>query len=390
MNIDQFKSAVIKEVDKLKPEIFKLSRLIHSKPELAYKEFFASNTLAIFLEKQGFKVKRGVGRLPTSFTATASGAKKTPSIAFIAEYDALPKIGHACGHNMIGAISAGAATALKNAALNKSGKIIVAGTPAEEGGGGKIRLIQSGVFKGIDMAIMAHPSNKTRVTGRMLAVTDMIFTFIGKSSHAAAFPHKGINALDGVILTYNNINALRQQMKEDVKIHGIIMEGGEAPNIIPGRASAKFYIRSLDKKYFKDVLEKVKNCARGAAKATGCKLRIDTGKFVYNPFKPNYTMAGILRDNMKSAGLKEDLIGETEGIGSSDMGNLSQVIPTLHPEFAIGKRNIVNHSPEFTKAAISNFGMDMMIKMTKAVATTALDIFCSPEKLKEIKREFRS
>lgn len=388
MNISLIKEILVKEVDRLKPEIIKISRLIHSKPELAYKEFFASDALTSFLEGYDFKVEKGIGGLPTAFMASASGRKKAPSVAFIAEYDALPKLGHACGHNMIGAISAGAAAALKKSALDRAGKIIVIGTPAEEGGGGKIKLIEKGAFKGIDMAIMAHPSNKTRAVGRMLAVVDITFTFIGKSSHASSFPYQGINALDGVILTYNNINAMRQQLKEDVRIHGIITEGGQAPNIIPDRASAKFYVRSLDMKYFKEVLEKVKNCAKGAAKATGCRLRIDTGKFAYHPFKTNYTLSGIFRENMKSVGLKEDSIGEKEGMGSSDIGNLSQVMPTIHPEFAIGKTNVVNHSPEFAMAAVSKFGTEMMIKITKAAAMTALDVFCHPEKVKEIKKEF--
>ncbi|MBI4379542.1 MAG: M20 family metallopeptidase [Nitrospinae bacterium] len=384
-----YMEAVIKEIERLKPELINISRNIHSKPELAFKEFFASDTLTSFLNGQSFKIKRGVGGLPTAFIASAAFGRGTPSIAFIAEYDALPKIGHACGHNMIGAISIGAATAIKNTASDLDGKIYVIGTPAEEGGGGKIRLIEKGVFKGIDLAIMAHPSNKTRVAMKMLAVVEITFTFIGKSSHAAAFPYEGINALDGVILTYNNINALRQQLKEDVRIHGIITEGGEAPNIIPDRASARFYVRALDMKYFKEVVEKVKDCARGAAKATQCKLRVDTGRFVYHPFKPNYTLAGVVRDNMELLGLKENSIGETAGIGSSDIGNLSQIIPTIHPEFAIAKSNIVNHSPEFAEAAISKYAMDMMIKMTKVVAMTAIDILSSPEKVREISREFR-
>jgi len=390
MSINQIKKEVIKEIDRLRPEIINISRLIHSKPELAYNESFAADILTSFLKNNDFKVERGIGGLKTSFIASAKGKRKSPSIALIAEYDALPKMGHACGHNMIGAISAGAATALKNAIADIGGKISVIGTPAEEGGGGKIKLIEKGVFKNIDMAMMAHPSNKTRVVGRMLAVVEMTFTFIGKSSHAAAFPYEGVNALDGVILTYNNINALRQQLKEDVRIHGIITEGGEAPNIIPDRASARFYVRSIDMKYFEDVVEKVKECARGAAKATGCSLRIAIRETVYHPFKPNYVMAEILRYNMKLAGLKEDSIGEKESMGSSDIGNLSQVIPTIHPEFAIGKRSVVNHSPEFAKAAVSKFGVDMMIKMTKTIAMTALDIFSSPEKVKEIKSEFRT
>lgn len=390
MPANNHKKAIIEEINRLKSKLIRISRAIHSKPELAYREFFAAEILTSFLKYYGFKIEKGAGGLPTSFRASAGGGKKGALIAFIAEYDALPEIGHACGHNMIGTISVGAAIALKNTGLDKRGKVIVIGTPAEEGGGGKIKLIEKGVFRDIDMAFLIHPSNKTRVIGRMLAVVDITFTFIGKSSHAASFPYEGINALDGVILTYNNINALRQQLKEDVRIHGIILEGGKAPNIIPDRASAKFYVRSLNMKYFKDVIEKVKNCARGAAKATGCKLKIDTGKFVYQPFKPNYTMAGIFRDNMKLLGIKEDNIGETEGMGSSDIGNLSQVIPAIHPEFAIGKKNVVNHSPEFARAAVSKFGAENMIKMTKVLAMTAADIFYSPEKREAIAREFRS
>jgi metal-dependent amidase/aminoacylase/carboxypeptidase family protein len=236
---------------------------------------------------------------------------------------------------------------------------------------------------------MAHPSNKTRVISNMLALVDVTFIFTGKSAHAAASPHKGINALDGAILTFNNVNALRQQIRGDAKIHGIITEGGVAPNIIPARAVCNFYVRAADLPYFNELLERTKNCARGAAAATGCKLKIVTGKMVYHPFRVNNPLAAIFRENIKNLGIVEDIIPEGEGIGSSDIGNISQILPTIHPEFSIGPESVINHSPEFTKASVSDYAMKRMIVICKALALTVADLILFPKKLQQVKSEHK-
>jgi amidohydrolase len=375
-------------VERLKPDLIEICKTIHRNPEVKFKEFKAVEVLTAFLKKNDFGVTQGIGGLETAFNAVFKGAEDSPIIALLAEYDALPQIGHACGHNIVCTASVGAAVALKNVAHDSLGKIVVVGTPAEEGGGGKITLIKKGIFKDVDLAMMVHPSNKTRMVRLMLAVVEIRFIFHGKSAHAAAYPYEGINALDGVILTFNNINALRQQLKDDVRIHGIITEGGYAPNIIPDRASAQFYVRALEERYFKKVVEKVKECARGASIATGTKLDIKMEEFTYRPFKPNYTLAGIFRENLSFLNIKEDSGGERGDMGSSDIGNLSHIIPTIHADISICDDKIVCHSPDFRDAALSEKGMKGMIIGAEGLALTAFDIFISPDKMDMIRKEF--
>lgn len=384
------KALILKEVDKLSADIKSIAKKLYDRPELGYKESYAAELLTSLLSDNGFKVTREAGGLKTAFTASFPSPRKKPVIALIAEYDALPKIGHACGHNMIAAISVGAALALSKTPIAQMGKIMVIGTPAEEGGGGKIKMIDEGLFKGIDAAMMAHPSSHTRVIARMLAVVELSFKFKGKSSHAAASPDKGINALDAVISTFNNINALRQQTRDDARIHGIITEGGVAPNIIPDSTEAKFFVRSTDIAYTAELVERVKQCAKGAAMATGCRLTIKKGHPSYAPFTPNYRLGEVFRNNLNSLGIKENLTAEREGIGSSDIGNVSQIIPTIHPDFAIGNGKVVNHSPRFTGATVSKASLDRLIDITKTIALTAADVIDSPKLLKEIKTEFNS
>jgi amidohydrolase len=389
--VETLKERVKKTVDEIRPEIERVNRYIHENPELCFQEFRSSARIAEFLKGQGFEVKLGVGGLKTAFEARAEKRrKKGPAICYVAEYDALPEIGHACGHNLIASASCAAAVALSKIYDGDApGSVVVIGTPAEEGGGGKVMLIDKGLFRGIDAAMMAHPSNKTRVVCRMLAVSQIDFTFLGKASHAAAFPHLGVNALDALILFYNNVGLLRQQLKDDVRIHGIITEGGAAPNIIPERATGRFMVRSLDLDYFREVLEKVKECARGAARATGCRVAIRPEKIVYHPFQPNYRLGGLFRDNLHSLGIRETHTDETASMGSSDIGNVSQILPTIHPEFSIvDDPTVINHSRAFTQQAISKKGVDRMIDIAKTLAMTGIDLLEREDQLAEVKREF--
>ncbi|MFQ5560476.1 MAG: M20 family metallopeptidase [Nitrospinota bacterium] len=387
--MDAFKNKIQDAVDGLKGDIVHISRKIHSRPELLHEEHFAKELLCAFLSGNGFSVSDNPGGLSTAFVAEAGKTTRGPVTAFIAEYDALPKIGHACGHNMIAAMSSAAGVALLRAGLGKKGKIVVVGTPAEEGGGGKITLLENGIFEKIDVAMMAHPSNKNRIISRMLALVEMNITFYGKSAHAAGSPESGVNALDGVILTFNNINALRQQTRDDARIHGVITEGGVAPNIIPNLAKARFFIRAADLDYFKVLVEKVKKCVKGAAQATGCRVKIQLGSMVYHPMRANQTLAAVYKKYLHEAGMDDQLASEQEGIGSSDVGNLSQVLPTIHPEFAIGPENVVNHSSEFAKQAVSEFAHNRAVKITQVLALTGAEVLLSAKLLKAIKKEFR-
>jgi len=376
------------EIKKLSKEITTLSKTIFETPELNYKEIKSSSLLTQKLEGEGFKVKRGKGKLKTAFDAEWKGKLKKPTVVLIAEYDALPNIGHACGHNMIAAASYGASVAVKNLLGENCGRLKVIGTPAEEGGGGKLLMIKGGWFKGVDAAMMVHPSNKTRAVARMLAVMEVRFRFYGKASHAAAHPELGINALDGVINLFNAVNALRQQTPDFSRVHGIITHGGDAPNIIPEYAEAKFMIRGLTMPDFNYMVKKVFDCARGSAKSSGCRLKIVSNPLVYHPFEPNRTMGKVFAKHFKSSGLIENGPGETKEIGSSDIGNLSQVVPSLHPEFAVGDGKAVNHSRDFLKAVVSKNGIENMLKATTAMAATAIDIFYDAKLVADIKTDF--
>lgn len=386
--MNKIKAKIAKAVERRAPDMRKINRAIFEKPELCYKEEFASGLVMDYLRGEGFMIETPVAGLETAFRAVRRGGGRGPAVAVIAEYDALPQMGHACGHSMIAASALGAAAAIAEAAPDHPGSLMVIGTPAEEGGGGKIRMIDKGVFRDVDAAIMIHPSNKTRVVARMYAINDIEFTFTGRAAHAAAFPHEGVNALDAAVLFYNAVSMLRQQMKGEARVHGIITHGGDAPNIIPEKAAARFYIRALDRDYFHALVEKVKSLARGAAKGAGCKVRVKTMAPAYDPFYPSYPMGEAFRENMAALGLAEEKFSETEQIGSSDIGNLSQAVPALHPEYAIGGREAVNHSREFLGAVASRRGEKAMVEMTKAMALTVHDLLARPGLMAGVKKEF--
>lgn len=383
------KESIANFIDSIKPALTDIALELHKHPEEPFQEHRSMEILTSFLTQNGFSVEKGLAGLPTSFKATTTNYTGDPTIALLAEYDALPELGHACGHNLIGPASIGAAVAMHNLNFQINGQLLVIGTPAEEGGGGKITMLKHGIFNNVDAAMMIHPSNQTRCVSLMLALKEIKFTFHGKSAHAAAFPHEGINALDAVIQTFNNINALRQQLRDDVRVHGIISEGGTAPNIIPNKASAIFYIRALDIPYFEKTIEKVIKCAEGAAVSTGCTLSKEEKDLVYSPFKPNNSLANIFRKNLTLLGIKENSTKEGGGKGSSDIGNLSQCIPTIHADIAICDYKTVAHSPEFAKAASSENGVKTMVSGAKALAMTVYDLFSSPENIKIIEQEFQ-
>jgi len=379
---------ITRAVDSAADRIIALHRQIFNHPETCFKERFATQKLTSWLEDEGFGIKNPYAGLATAFLASHRGASKGPKVALIAEYDALPHLGHACGHSLIAASAAGAAVALKRVAPDHPGSLLVIGTPAEEGGGGKVKMIREKAFEGVDAALMAHPSNKTRVVCRMYAINELEFTFTGKAAHAAAFPERGVNALDAGVLFYNAVAAMRQQMRSEARVHGIFTHGGDAPNIIPEKVVMNFYVRALDRDYFMELTGKIKNAARGCAKSTGCKVSIKRKGHAYDPFYPNYPMGEIFRKNMELLKIKEDRFGQTEEIGSSDIGNLSQVIPTIHPEYAVGGRDDINHSRRFLEAVTSGKGERAMISMTKTLAMTVHDLLVDDSLIKRVKAGF--
>ncbi|MBT2693502.1 M20 family metallopeptidase [Bacillus sp. ISL-55] len=388
--INELKETIIGNVELNKELYLSTSHEIHERPEIGNEEFFASARLIKILKDEGFEVEKAVAGHETSFVARKKSGKPGPSIAFLAEYDALPGIGHACGHNIIGTTSVAAAIALSKVLNETGGEAVVFGTPAEEGGpngSAKGSFVKHGLVEGIDAALMLHPSGQTRLTSSSLAVDPLDFEFIGKPAHAAASPHEGINALDGVIQLFNGINALRQQLTDDVRIHGIITHGGDAPNIIPEYAKARFFIRAATRSGLNEVTRRVKAVAEGAALATGAKLNIiafqnEVDNLLLND-RYNVVFKNVIEDLGESVATDE-----REGIGSTDTGNISQVVPTIHPYIKIGPDNLVAHTVPFREAAASPQGDEALLKGAKALALTAFELITDQELLTDIKAEF--
>jgi amidohydrolase len=386
--MDPLETKLRAEVDGLFPELVRISRTIHDRPELGYQEKEATLVLGRFLEGKGFTVEWGLGSVLTAFRATR-GASPSPAVAFLAEYDALPGLGHACGHNLIAAAAVGAGTALASVLSDKDGRVLVVGTPAEEMQGGKVRLLEEGAFEGVDAALMFHPSVRNAVVKRTLAMTEFQVTFHGRSSHAAAAPELGINALDAIILAFTGINALRQQITDDGRIHGIITKGGDAPNIIPSLTEARIAVRALDRSVLDGLLVRVKQCLEGAAMATGCTLEITEVGPSYEGLLPNYTLARIFEEKIESMGISMDDHDELRYIGSSDIGNLSRQLPVIHPELTICGFESLPHTPGFAEAARSEKAEAVMKKAATALALTGLEILTDREVREKMQEEFR-
>lgn len=379
-------------VQELKEQIFNIGDYIFEHPELGDAEYLSVEYLTGLLRAYGFKVECPYKDLKTAFRAEL-GDEATPKIAFLAEYDALPGYGpdkkpaHACGHNWIAATTVGAALALSKLKSSFNGRIVVIGTPAEETTGRKIDLANNGAFDDIDAAFQMHLYENSNLKGRALAMDSVEFEFIGKASHAAVYPYDGINALDAVQLTFNGISFLRQQLKSDVRIHGIVTEGGEAPNIIPDRCKCLFYVRAAKKKYFQEVFEKVKNCARGAALMTGAELKINQYENAYDDLIINPVLAEITAKYMERAGF-EPLSQEDEIPGSTDIGNVSYCCPTLYGNVGIAGGKAKVHEEEFLKYANSDKAKERMLMTVETFVNSAIELYQNSELRKNVKENF--
>ncbi|PEB39371.1 M20 family metallopeptidase [Bacillus pseudomycoides] len=389
--VTSHRNSITESIERNREKYLKTSHDIHANPEIGNQEFFASRALSLLLGSAGFQLQHNIAGHETGFIARKSSGKQGPTIAFLAEYDALPGLGHACGHNLIGTISVAAAIALSETIEEIGGEIVVFGTPAEEGGpngSAKASYVKAGLFNNIDAALMIHPSGKTATTSPSLAVDPLDFHFYGKSAHAAASPEEGINALDAVIQLYNGINALRQQLPSDVKIHGVITEGGKAPNIIPDYASARFFIRAATRKRCVEITEKVRNIAQGAALATGTTVKINQFQNEIDELLVTKTFNEVVAEELENLG--EDVNRkERLGIGSTDAGNVSQVVPTVHPYIKIGPDNLVAHTNEFREAARSELGDKALVTSAKVLAYVAYRLITEEGTLDQIKEEFR-
>ncbi len=385
---DSLRESIIAEIEKTGSRAREMADHIFDNPELGNKEFKAQKYLTDELRENGFTVETGTGSLPTAFRAEFDLQKPGPAVAFIAEYDALPQMGHACHHHIIASSSVNTAIALSRLKGQLCGKIVVMGTPAEEGLGAKGTMSKNGAFDGLDIGLMFHGGSKNNTSLIVLAMDGVEFIYKGKAAHAAAAPHDGINALDAVILLFTSINALRQQLKQDVRIHGIINKGGDAVNIIPETAAAQFYIRSRERKYLNEVIEKVKNCARGAALQTGSELEINVFDDSCNDLLKNNTLIAEYERNFLSLGGEID--SEPFLLGSSDIGTVSYEMPVIHPMVKTSGDGIALHTQEFLKCGKTDIAYNGMMIGMKSMALTGARVMLEPEFLRAIKEEFEA
>ena len=375
-------------IDSYKEDLCQLSSKIWECPEIGFKEYKAHELLTNFLEKEGFTVERSYTGIETAFRATFGTGR--PNVCVICEYDALPGIGHACGHNLIAEAGIAAGLGLK-AALGSSGapkgRITVMGTPAEENDGGKVYLIENGAFDDVDFAMMVHPSPYNELKMMALACIDWRITYTGKAAHAAAFPWEGVNALDAAVMAYTSISALRQQMKSTCSIHGIITNGGAKPNIIPEKTELEYYIRGPTRKETMQLCSRVKACFEAAAVATGCQVAIkEISKFFEN-LNSNNTLAKLYLENICTLGV-QDMVETRNELGSTDMGNVSNVVPSIHPMYAVGSGE-ANHTREFTAVSNTPESHSATLTAAKAMAHTCIDVLTTDGLLDKIKVSFQ-
>jgi amidohydrolase len=376
-------------VDELREELATLAHNIHQNPELRFNEHKAAQWISELVERAGgVAVERGTGGLPTAFRARLGGETGT-RIAVLAEYDALPEIGHACGHNLIAAGAVGAFLALARLGPKLGVRIELIGTPAEEGGAGKIRLLEAGVFAGLDAAMMFHPFDRDLLAHPALASFWVEMSFTGSPSHAAVAPWDGRSALTACLETFRLIDSQRVHFRDGVRVHGFVTNGGQAVNIIPEHAACEFSVRATDLEELSRVREIVERCARGAALACGVEvsLRVRAG---YRDMRNNLTIARRFGAAMEALG-RPARDGDTRvGAGSTDMGDVSHHVPSIHPYLAIcDEGESICHEHRFAQCAASPRGIETMLLAAKALARTAADLIENPELIAEAKREFR-
>lgn len=370
MNLKQRATEAFETVE---AELRSMSKWMYENPELGFQEVEASKRLAGFLADHGFEVSHPAYDIATAFEARAGGSG--PQVVICAEYDALPEVGHACGHNIIATSSVGAGVALADLVDELGIRVTVLGTPAEEGGGGKIDLIEAGAFEDTSASMLIHPSPRDLVDPRLLAAQGFEATFRGKEAHAASSPQVGRNALDAFVSAYNSVSTLRQQLEPSDRVHGVIDEGGVAPNVIPAKTRSRWIVRAATASRFEILRSNVLACFEAAALATGCELEIVFEGEPYIDLVTNPVMAAFFQDNAANLGREMPTRAETgiETSASSDMGNVSHVVPSIHPSIKI-ETDSVNHQPEFAAATITPSGEQAIRDGALAMAHTIIDM----------------
>jgi amidohydrolase len=368
------KSGARERLADAKADLLALSRRIHGQPELAFEEERAAGWVAEVLDAAGFQVERGVCDLPTAFVARAGSGPL--HLAICAEYDALPDIGHACGHNLIAALAVGAGLAAACVADDLGLTVSVVGAPAEESGGGKILLLQRGAFAGVHAAMMVHPAPFDMAEPPTLAFAEFEAHYHGKASHASAAPELGVNAGDALVVAQTSIGLLRQHIRPTDRVHGIVTRGGEAPNVIPAHTAARYYVRARTLRGLSDIRDKVLRCFEAGAVATGCTLRIDDSAPAYAEVEHDGAMAALYRANAEALGrtFLEPHGDFSRFAGSTDMGNVSHAMPSIHPMIGLSCLPAVNHQPEFAAHCVGPAAERALLDGALALAWTAIDV----------------
>jgi amidohydrolase len=386
-DIDAVKDRIVAEVDKRADVLVDASHQLHDRPELGYEEHFAHDLLTSILEADGLPVVRGARELETAFEARAGS--EGPTIAVLCEYDALPGIGHACGHNIIGTAGLGAGLAAAALADELGGRVAILGTPAEEGGGGKVFMAERGALDDVDAAMMVHPAGADLSAMNAIAIQQVWVEYHGQAAHAAAFPHRGRNALDAAVLGYVNVAALRQHIRPNERVHGIFTSAGDKPNIVPNFAAAQWYVRSPTMRTLEPLKERVLTCLTAGTAAAGCTMDHTWKDPAYADMVDNAPMVELYRANAGRVGRTLLDPGAAPAVvGSTDMGNVSYLVPSIHPMIKVAPANVSIHSPEFTKYAASEDGDLAVLDGAKALAMTVVDLWLRPDVLQAAKDDF--
>jgi amidohydrolase len=391
VNVPELKKEVCSAVDALQTELLRVSRAIHARPELAFEEREAARLLVELLDRAGLDVQSGAYGLETAF-ASDFGPAGGPCVAVLAEYDALPEIGHACGHNLIAAAGVGAGLALASLGERLPGRVRVLGTPAEERGGGKELMARRGALEGVDAAMMIHPASVNLVSMPCIAMADVEVVYRGRAAHASAMPERGVNALDALVIGYQAIAALRQHIRPTERVHGIFTDGGQAPNIVPERAAGRFYARAANAQELAELKSRVERCLRAGAEATGADCELHWDPVDYLDIRFNDPLATAFRENAEALGREffpyDRLPASVQG--STDMGNVSHQVPSIHPMLAASPLHVTIHNPEFAKWAGSEQGEAAALDGAKALAMTALDFFADPALRRRAREAFEA
>lgn len=387
--LSEAKARLATEIDRRADTLVDVSHRIHARPELNYEERFAHKLLTGVLEDAGLAVTRSARGVETAFEATAGTSG--PTVAVLCEYDALPGIGHGCGHNVIAAAGLGAGLAAAALADELGGRIVVVGSPAEEGGGGKVRLIDGGAFDGIDAALMVHPADADLLAMDVVALHQAHVSYTGEAAHAAAFPHRGRNALDAAVLGYMGVAALRQHVAPGERLHGIITDGGDKPNIVPAFARTEWIVRSPTLAGLDRLRARFLACLQAGADAAGCEMAVEWIDPVYADMLDNAAIGERYRANAEALGrIVRAPSPAARVVGSTDMGNVSYAVPSIHPMIRVAPPGVPIHTPAFAGFAGGPEGDAAVIDGAKALAWTVADLWLDDGLVGLARDEWRS